>query len=86
MFLFSHFTVLADVNGAFDGITKMLVSYLPAILTVILVLAGYHYMFALDDHNKATQSKRAIGVAIVGAIVVALAATIAPTIITSIGH
>lgn len=82
-----HFMLpLADVNGAFTGLAGMLAGYLAAVLAFILVIAGYQYMFALDDHNKAMQSKRAIGVALVGAIVVALAVGWAPTFISKIGH
>lgn len=82
-----HFLIpLADVNGAFNGLALMLASYLAAVLAFVLVIAGYQYMFALDDHTKATQSKRAMGVAIVGAIVVALAVGWAPTFIGKIGH
>jgi predicted acyltransferase len=82
-----HFMLpLADVNGAFNGLAGMLAGYLAAVLAFILVIAGYQYMFALDDHNKAMQSKRAIGVALVGAIVVALAVGWAPTFISKIGH
>ncbi|MBV9257685.1 MAG: hypothetical protein JO215_06675 [Ktedonobacteraceae bacterium] len=76
----------ADVNGAFNGLAGMLAGYLAAVLAFVLVIAGYQYMFALDDHSKATQSKRAMGVAIVGAIVVALAVGWAPTFIGKIGH
>lgn len=82
-----HFMLpLADVNGAFNGLATMLASYLAAVLAFVLVIAGYQYMFALDDHTKATQSKRAMGVALVGAIVVALAVGVAPTIVGKIGH
>ena len=82
-----HFLLpLADVGSAFTGIASMFVSYLGPILALALIIAGYSYMFALDDHNKASQAKRAIGFAIVGAIVVALALGLAPKIVTSIGH
>jgi Type IV secretion system pilin len=75
----------SGVNGAFNGISGMFVSYLAAVLAFILIIAGYQYMFALDDHNKATQAKRAIGVAIVGAILVALALGLATNVVTKIG-
>jgi chromate transport protein ChrA len=77
---------LADVGNAFNGISGMLVGYLGPVLAFILIIAGYTYMFALDDHNKATQAKRAIGVAIVGAIMVALALNLGPKLVTTIGH
>ena len=76
----------ADVNSAFYGIAGLLAGYLAAVLAFVLVIAGYQYMFALDDHNKAMQSKRAIGVALVGAMIVALAVGLAPTVISKIGH
>lgn len=67
---------LADVGSALTGLAKMLVGYLPQILVLVLILAGYTYMFALDDHAKASNAKRAIGVAIGGAIVVGVALTV----------
>jgi Type IV secretion system pilin len=86
-FSMTHFLLpLADVGSAFNGISGMLVSYLGAVLAFILIVAGYTYMFALDDHNKAAQAKRAIGVAIVGAILIALAMGLGPKIVTTIGH
>ena len=79
MFPFPIFP-LADVGSAFTGIVTLFVTYLAPILAGALMIAGYQYMFALDDHNKAMQSKRAIGVAIGGAIVVAVALTLAAKI------
>ena len=76
----------ADVNSAFLGIAGLLAGYVAAVLAFVLVIAGYQYMFALDDHNKAMQSKRAIGVALVGSMIVALAVGLAPTVISKIGH
>jgi Type IV secretion system pilin len=77
---------LADVGSALTGIGKMFVSYLAPALALALIIAGYTYMFALDDHQRASQAKRAIGVAIVGAIVVAVALAMGPNLVTSIGH
>jgi hypothetical protein len=77
---------LADVGSAFTGFASLLISYLGPILAFILAIAGYTYMFALDDHNKAMQAKRAIGVAIGGAILVALAIGLATKSVTIIGH
>jgi hypothetical protein len=77
---------LADVGGAFNGISGLLVTYLAPVLAFILIIAGYSYMFALDDHNKAMQAKRAIGIAIGGAILVALAMNLGPKVVTVIGH
>jgi hypothetical protein len=81
-----HLLPLADVIGAFQGINAMFVSYVAAVLATALIIAGYQYMFALDDHNKASQAKRAIGYAIVGAIVIVLAGGLALKVVTSIGH
>ena len=54
----THFLLpLADVGSAFNGISGMLVSYLGAVLAFILIIAGYTYMFALDDHNKASSGQ-----------------------------
>lgn len=77
---------LADVGGAFNGISGLLVTYLAPVFAFVLIVAGYTYMFALDDHTKAMQAKRAIGFAIGGSILVALALGLAPKIVTAIGH
>ncbi|MBA2393997.1 MAG: hypothetical protein H0V70_14810 [Ktedonobacteraceae bacterium] len=77
---------LADVNSAFLGLAGMLAGYLAPVLAFVLVIAGYQYMFALDDHTKAMQSKRAIGVALVGSIIVGLAVALAPTVVSKIIH
>jgi hypothetical protein len=77
---------LADVGSALTGIAKMFAGYLAGGLAFALVIAGYTYMFALDDHSKAMQAKRAIGVAIGGAIVIAVAVGIALKITQTIGH
>ena len=76
---------LADINSAILGIATMLVSFLGSALILALIIAGYQYMFALDDHNKAAQAKRAVGWAILGAMLVALAIGLGPKIVTSIG-
>ena len=77
---------LADVISAFQGINAELVGFLASVFATALIIAGYNYMFALDDHNKASQAKRAIGYAIVGAIVVAVAVGVAASTVKSIGH
>ena len=82
--MFPFLIPLADVGSAFTGLAQMLVNYLGPILTIALIIAGYAYMFALDDHNKASQAKRAVGAAIVGAIIVAVALTMGPDIVTTI--
>ena len=76
---------LADVISAFKGINLMLVSFLGGVLAFALIIAGYNYMFALDDHNKAAQAKRAVGWAILGAMLVALAIGLGPKLVTVIG-
>jgi type IV secretory pathway VirB2 component (pilin) len=75
---------LADVGSALTGIAKMLVGYLPQVVALALILVGYTYMFALEDHNRASQAKRAIGVVIGGAILVAVALTWGPDLVTTI--
>ena len=81
-----HLLIFADVGTAFNGITKLFSGYLGPILAFVLLVAGYQYMFALDDHSKASQAKRAIGVGVVGAIVVALAFDLGPKLVGLIGH
>lgn len=65
---------LADVISAFQGLTKLLSGYLPAIFSCVVVIAGYIYMASLDDTQKAVQAKRAIAAAVIGAIIVLTAA------------
>ena len=77
---------LADVISAFNGINGLLVGFLAAVFTTALILAGYAYMFALDDHTKASQAKRAVGNAVVGAVLIALAGGLAVAVVKSIGH
>lgn len=84
--MFPFLFPLADVGSALTGIAKMFSGYLAGGLALALVLAGYTYMFALDDHAKATQAKRAIGVAIGGAIVVAVALGMVAKFLLAIGH
>jgi len=75
-----HFLIMADIGSAFLAITKQFAGYLGAALAFVLMVAGYTYMFALDDHNKAAQAKRAIGAGVIGAIIVALAIFLGPSI------
>jgi hypothetical protein len=77
---------LADVGSALTGIAKLFSGYLAGGLGLALVIAGYMYMFALDDHTKASQAKRAIGVAIGGAVLVALGIGIAAKVLVAIGN
>jgi uncharacterized membrane protein len=76
---------LADVSGAFTGLTDLFAGWLAAILGFVLVVSGYQYMFTLDDQQKASHAKRAIAAAIGGAILVAIATGIAPTLVASFG-
>jgi hypothetical protein len=82
--MFPALLPLADVGSALTGIATMLVSYLPQIVVLALIIVGYTYMFALDDHNKASQAKRALGVVVGGAILVAAALTWGPGLVTTI--
>jgi uncharacterized membrane protein YdcZ (DUF606 family) len=82
--MFPGMIPLADIGSALTGLGTLFVTYLGPALALALVIAGFNYMAALDDHQRATNAKRAIGVAIAGAILVAVGLTMGPTIAATI--
>jgi hypothetical protein len=75
MFTLFHLLVLADVSSAFKNVASLLAGFLGGVMAFVLVVEGYMYLAAMDDVQKAAHAKRAIGAAIVGGILVALATT-----------
>jgi hypothetical protein len=71
--MFHSLFILADVGSAFTGVAKLLAGFLGGVMAFVLVVEGYMYLAAMDDVQKAAHGKRAIGAAIVGGILVALA-------------
>ncbi len=65
-------------GGAFTAIARLLAGYLPGVVTLMLVIIGYVYASSVDDPQKATAAKRAIGMLIVGGLLIASAVTVGP--------
>lgn len=84
MKLFTLATPSADIGSGFNNLASTLATYLGGVLAFVLVIEGYLYMSAVDDAQKAMHAKRAIGAAVAGAILVAVAVSLAPTIVKSI--
>lgn len=87
--ILSHLIImltLADVGSAFNGVAKLLAGFLGGIMAFVLVVEGYMYLSAMDDVQKAAHAKRAIGAAIAGGILVAVAVGLAPDLVTAFGH
>jgi hypothetical protein len=72
--------ILANAGDAFKGIATELAGYLTGFVTLMLVVIGYIYASSVDDPQKATAAKRAIGMVIVGGIIIAGAVSFAPTL------
>src|SRR6266702_1284112 len=73
--------VLGDVSSAFTAVATLMAGFLGGILAFILVVEGYLYIAAVDDVQKAAHAKRAIGAAIAGGILVAVAVNLAPELV-----
>lgn len=72
--------VLADVGTSFNALAGQFAGYLTGILAFIAVVSGYQLMTAGEDVQQATRAKRALGLALAGAVLVGTAATLAPVI------
>src|SRR5262249_35648590 len=71
------------INGAMLGIARLLAGFLGGTLAVVLAVEGYQYMFS-DSASRGLHLKRMFAAILGGAILVLLAATIAPQITTAI--
>ena len=76
--------VLADVGTSFNSLALQFAGYLTGILAFVAVISGYQLMTAGDDVQQATRAKRALGLALAGAVLVASATTLAPLIVGNI--
>ncbi|GHO59206.1 TrbC/VirB2 family protein [Ktedonobacter robiniae] len=82
-----HLTALvqaADISSAFSNLTTLITGYLAPVVGFALAVLGYMYITALDDYQRAAHIKRAIGMVIVGAIIVAIAATASTELVNNI--
>lgn len=85
--MLSHFPVLvlgASIGSAFSNLTTLITGYLIPIVAFALAVLGYMYITALDDYQRAAHIKRAIGMVIVGAIIVVIATTISTELVNNI--
>lgn len=85
MFLsgFLSLPALADVGSAFQGVASLLAGYLGGILIFGLVIIGYLYIAAMDDPGESVRIKKAIGYLVAGGILVTVAATFGPELVTA---
>ena len=72
--------VLADVGTSFNALATLFGGYLTGILAFVAVVSGYQLMTAGEDVQQATRAKRALGMALAGAVLVGTAVTLAPVI------
>ena len=72
------------VSAAFTNLARLFAGVLAGVVTFFVVVEGFLYITAIDDVQKATHAKRALGTLLFGAILVALAVTIGPQIVDAI--
>ncbi|GCE23233.1 hypothetical protein [Dictyobacter kobayashii] len=75
-----HGFVVADIGSAISGVANLLAGYLGDVLIFVLVIAGYLYMTSIGDAQNGVHAKRAIGAAVAGGILVAVAVNFGPTL------
>jgi hypothetical protein len=71
------------VSGAMIGLARIGAGFLAGVLTLFLVVQGYEYM-ATDQATRGTHLKKAIATLLGGAVLILVAATMAPQIVTAI--
>ena len=72
---------LADIGTAINGVATLLASYVGDVLIFVLVIAGYLYMTSIGDAQNGMHAKRAIGAAVAGGILVAVAINFGPELV-----
>ncbi|GER88952.1 hypothetical protein KDW_31140 [Dictyobacter vulcani] len=80
MFVFLSVFPLADIGTAISGVANLLAGYLGDVLIFVFVIAGYLYMTSIGDAQNGVHAKRAIGAAVAGGILVAIAVKFGPTL------
>jgi hypothetical protein len=78
--LYLRLLPLADIGSAINGVATLLAGYLGDVLIFVLVIAGYLYMTSIGDAQNGMHAKRAIGAAVAGGILVAVAVNFGPTL------
>ena len=76
--------VIADVGSSFNSLAGLFAGYLTGILAFVAVISGYQLMTAGEDVQQATRAKRALGMALAGAVLVGTGIALAPLITGSI--
>ena len=74
---------LADIGTAINGVATLLAGYLGDVLIFVLVIAGYLYMTSIGDAQNGMHAKRAIGAAVAGGILVAVAVNFGPALVSA---
>ena len=76
--------VIADVGSSFNSLAGLFAGYLTGILAFVAVISGYQLMTAGEDVQQSTRAKRALGMALAGAVLVGTGVALAPLITGSI--
>ncbi|GHO49186.1 TrbC/VirB2 family protein [Ktedonospora formicarum] len=84
LLLVSSLVLGASIGSAFSNLTTLITSYLIPVVAFALAVLGYMYITSLDDYQRAAHIKRAIGMVIVGAIIVVIATTISTELVNNI--
>ena len=72
------------ISDAFYGIAKLLAAAVGGPVALVLVIECYQYMFT-DSASRGTHLKKVIAYIVGGAVLVIMAATLAPLIVKAIG-
>ncbi|WP_376796762.1 TrbC/VirB2 family protein [Thermogemmatispora sp.] len=72
------------VSTALQNLAKLLAGMVVGVACLALVVCGLLYISAFDDVSRAMHVRRAIGAIVIGLLLVVLAATIAPQLISAI--
>jgi hypothetical protein len=71
------------VSDAFIGLARVGAGFLAGVLTLFLVVQGYQYMVT-DEAVRGSHAKKAVSALLGGAILILLAVTLAPRLVTAI--
>ena len=83
--VFRAYLIVADIGTAFLALASLMEKYVIGVTTVALMIEGYMYATSLDDPQKLMHVKKAIGATVIGAMIVVLAASLAPELVTAFG-
>lgn len=72
--------VLGNIGDSFNALATQFAGYLTGILAFVAVVSGYQLMTAGEDVQQATRAKKALGLALAGAVLVGTAVALAPIV------